>query len=227
MLQCQRQLGSGPEPEHSPPACTHAHSSLPATAAVSSCTASTSACRATQKHSSAGPWGRDSYSCYRLSIWDHACRFTFPSAEHLGQSVLSVKDLSHGYQDRRLFDHANMELEKGERVAIMGMACPCGILDWLIEDALVCSHVLVFSRLPPHMAPEKGKRVASMGTPGPSCSTASAGPRAWTGLCTAVSWGMCWTAVIRGSTILPTNSPHRASLPRFAVWQPRCWLAPA
>ena len=36
--------------------------------------------------------------------------------------MLSVKDLTHGYQDRRLFDHANMELEKGERVAIMG-AC--------------------------------------------------------------------------------------------------------
>ena len=139
------------------------------------------------------PWGRDSDSCHLLSIWDHACRFTFPSAEHLGQSVLSVKDLSHGYQDRRLFDHANMELEKGERVAIMGTACPCGILDWLIEDALVCSHVLVFSRSPPHMALEKGKRVAIMGTPGTPCSTTSAGPRAWTGLCTAVSWGMCWT----------------------------------
>ena len=50
------------------------------------------------------------------------CRFTFPSAEHLGQSVLSVQDLTHGYQDRTLFDHTNMELEKGERVAIMG-AC--------------------------------------------------------------------------------------------------------
>ena len=48
------------------------------------------------------------------------CRFAFPSAEHLGQDVLRIQGLTHGYQDRKLFDEADLHIEKGERVAVMG-----------------------------------------------------------------------------------------------------------
>ena len=34
--------------------------------------------------------------------------------------MLSVRSLTHGYQDRQLFANASMEIEKGERVAVMG-----------------------------------------------------------------------------------------------------------
>lgn len=48
--------------------------------------------------------------------------FTFPSAERMGQRVLEIDDLTHGYQDRTLFKHAQLELEKGDRVAIIGIS---------------------------------------------------------------------------------------------------------
>ena len=48
--------------------------------------------------------------------------FTFPDAETMGQLALRIDGLTHGYQDRRLFSRAQLDIEKGERVAIMG-AC--------------------------------------------------------------------------------------------------------
>ena len=49
--------------------------------------------------------------------------FAFPSAEGMGQRVLSIHNLSHGYQDRMLFQGADLEVEKGDRVAIIGERC--------------------------------------------------------------------------------------------------------
>lgn len=50
--------------------------------------------------------------------------FTFPDVERMGQRVLDIQDLTHGYQGRALFKHAQLELEKGDRVAIVGkLAC--------------------------------------------------------------------------------------------------------
>lgn len=46
--------------------------------------------------------------------------FTFPSAARLGQAVLDIHDLTHGYKGRRLFDKAELHVEKGERVAFIG-----------------------------------------------------------------------------------------------------------
>ena len=46
--------------------------------------------------------------------------FAFPSAEGMGQRVLSIHNLSHGYQDRMLFQGADLEVERGDRVAIIG-----------------------------------------------------------------------------------------------------------
>lgn len=38
----------------------------------------------------------------------------------MGQEVLTVQQLTHGYQDRTLFKNCNFEMEKAERVALIG-----------------------------------------------------------------------------------------------------------
>ena len=53
--------------------------------------------------------------------------FGFPPAESLGQRVLTIDSLRHGYGGRLLFDDVNLEIEKGERVAIIG---PNGASSW-------------------------------------------------------------------------------------------------
>ena len=46
--------------------------------------------------------------------------FSFPTAERMGRKVLSIGSLTHGYGDRTLFKNAQLEIEKGERLAIIG-----------------------------------------------------------------------------------------------------------
>ena len=46
--------------------------------------------------------------------------FAFPNPERMGQRVLEIVSLTHGYGDRRLFDDVSLEMEKGERVALIG-----------------------------------------------------------------------------------------------------------
>jgi len=46
--------------------------------------------------------------------------FRFPKVEKIGQKVMSLENLSHGYNGRMLFRDANLEVEKGERIAIIG-----------------------------------------------------------------------------------------------------------
>lgn len=38
----------------------------------------------------------------------------------MGQEVLTIQQLTHGYQDRTLFKHCDFEMEKGERVVLIG-----------------------------------------------------------------------------------------------------------
>ena len=40
------------------------------------------------------------------------------------QRALSIEKLTHGYQDRMLFDDTSLEIEKGERVAVIGAHAP-------------------------------------------------------------------------------------------------------
>ena len=47
--------------------------------------------------------------------------FAFPNPERMGQRVLEIVNLTHGYGDRRLFDDVSLEMEKGERVALIGV----------------------------------------------------------------------------------------------------------
>lgn len=42
--------------------------------------------------------------------------------ERMGKEVLSVQRLTHGYQDRTLFKGCNFEMEKSERVALIGIS---------------------------------------------------------------------------------------------------------
>ncbi|MCX5952673.1 MAG: ABC-F family ATP-binding cassette domain-containing protein [Cyanobacteria bacterium] len=47
-------------------------------------------------------------------------RFKFPPAPRSGRLVASLKDLSHSYDDRLLFLGANLEVERGDRIALVG-----------------------------------------------------------------------------------------------------------
>jgi|LauGreSuBDMM15SN_2_FD.fasta_scaffold1581182_1 ATPase subunit of ABC transporter with duplicated ATPase domains len=40
--------------------------------------------------------------------------------EKMGQKVLKIEALTHGYPTRPLFKDVNLDLEKGDRVAIIG-----------------------------------------------------------------------------------------------------------
>ena len=51
-------------------------------------------------------------------VYCRGCRF--PAVERMGQEVLSVQRLTHGYQDRTLFKGCNFDMEKSERVALIG-----------------------------------------------------------------------------------------------------------
>lgn len=57
-------------------------------------------------------------------------KFVFPAVERMGQVVLRMEGLTHGYQDRQLFDDVNLEIEKGERVAIIGAPPFCSLPSW-------------------------------------------------------------------------------------------------
>lgn len=47
-------------------------------------------------------------------------KFRFPDAPRSGRQVALVKDLSHSYQDHLLFLGANLEIERGDRIAFVG-----------------------------------------------------------------------------------------------------------
>lgn len=46
--------------------------------------------------------------------------FLFPEVERVGQTVVTIEDLTHGYGDKALFDQQDLLIEKGERVAVIG-----------------------------------------------------------------------------------------------------------
>lgn len=57
--------------------------------------------------------------------------FFFPAVERMGQKAVSIKNLTHGYGDHRLFDETSLEIERGERVALIGAPCrpfPSGLI---------------------------------------------------------------------------------------------------
>jgi ATP-binding cassette, subfamily F, member 3 len=51
-------------------------------------------------------------------------KFRFPDAPRLSPEVAQIKELSHSYSNEisnnRLFDHANLSIEKGDRIAVVG-----------------------------------------------------------------------------------------------------------
>lgn len=47
-------------------------------------------------------------------------RFSFPPAPRSGQQVVTIKDLTHCYNDQVLFLGAELEIERGDRIAFLG-----------------------------------------------------------------------------------------------------------
>jgi ATP-binding cassette subfamily F protein 3 len=47
-------------------------------------------------------------------------RFQFPPPPHVGRSLIRLDDVSFGYGGRDVFSHASFEIERGEKVAIVG-----------------------------------------------------------------------------------------------------------
>ena len=44
----------------------------------------------------------------------------FPTKERMGKVAVSINQLTHGYQDRALFNNVSLEIERDERVAFIG-----------------------------------------------------------------------------------------------------------
>ena len=59
----------------------------------------------------------------------------------MGQEVLSVQRLTHGYQDRTLFKGCDFEMEKSERVALIGNPVQSGrvFVHMALATILPCS----------------------------------------------------------------------------------------
>ena len=55
-----------------------------------------------------------------LPYLDTFCVCRFPPVERMGQEVLTVENLTHGYQGSTLFKDTDFKMEKCERVALMG-----------------------------------------------------------------------------------------------------------
>ncbi len=49
-----------------------------------------------------------------------AIRFNFPAPPHVGRSIVRLKDVSFGYGAEDVFSGAGMEIERGEKIAIVG-----------------------------------------------------------------------------------------------------------
>jgi ATP-binding cassette subfamily F protein 3 len=47
-------------------------------------------------------------------------RFHFPSPPHVGRSLIRLKEVSFGYDRRDIFSDASIEIERGEKIAIVG-----------------------------------------------------------------------------------------------------------
>ena len=46
--------------------------------------------------------------------------FTFPAMERCGQTVAKIEHLTHGYNNKRLFDDVSLSISRGERIALIG-----------------------------------------------------------------------------------------------------------
>lgn len=51
---------------------------------------------------------------------ERTLEFHFPPAPRSGREVVTIKDLTHGYGDNLLFLGANLQIERGERIAVLG-----------------------------------------------------------------------------------------------------------
>jgi hypothetical protein len=91
----------------------------------------------------------------------------------MGNRVLTVQNLTHGYNGRTLFRNANLDVEKGERIAIIGpngAGAPIGSEQALLSRSSLPPPFTLHPPLP--LAPAVGPRPGpGLGRPGSTHST--------------------------------------------------------
>jgi hypothetical protein len=106
--------------------------------------------------------------------------FRFPEPPRSGRIVVRVENLIHGYGNRRLINDANLLVERGERLALVGCVarCACSGLACGRTCPLAClTCMLTPLAAPPHAGPTaaaKARCVASCGAAVLLCAARSA-----------------------------------------------------
>ena len=54
-------------------------------------------------------------------------RFRFPDAPRSSQIVAQVRGLTHGYDEKTLFQNVNLQIDRSERVAMIGLIMPVNL----------------------------------------------------------------------------------------------------
>lgn len=101
--------------------------------------------------SSGGVSSRCCALCGRRARHDADCFSAFVTR----QRALSIEKLTHGYQDRMLFDNTSLEIEKGERVAVIGVLTGCQPLR---SSPLLLAAPGITQATQPHPLPRLGSR---------------------------------------------------------------------
>jgi ATP-binding cassette subfamily F protein 3 len=63
----------------------------------------------------------DKMDLVELAEDEHSIRFSFPPAPHSGRDVLMVENLSKAYQRKQVFSSINLQLQRGDKVAVVGV----------------------------------------------------------------------------------------------------------
>jgi ATP-binding cassette subfamily F protein 3 len=63
----------------------------------------------------------DKMDLVELAEDEHSIRFSFPPAPHSGRDVLMVENLSKAYQRKQVFSSIDLDLQRGEKVAVVGV----------------------------------------------------------------------------------------------------------
>ncbi|MFC1830946.1 ABC-F family ATP-binding cassette domain-containing protein [Thermodesulfobacteriota bacterium] len=63
----------------------------------------------------------DRLDLFELSEEEHSIRFSFPPAPHSGRDVLMVESIAKSYDDNKVFEHIDLNLQRGDKVAVVGV----------------------------------------------------------------------------------------------------------
>jgi ATP-binding cassette, subfamily F, member 3 len=63
----------------------------------------------------------DRLELVELAEEEHSIHFSFPPAPHSGRDVLMVESIAKSYGDSRVFDQVDLHLQRGDKVAVVGV----------------------------------------------------------------------------------------------------------